>query len=132
MTMTDPIGDMLTRIRNALKASHETVDIPSCKLKVNIAKLLKSEGFIKNYKVVSVGGHQEIRIHLNYDDQGLPVIQGLERVSKPSRRVYSGYREIPKVLNGYGVNLVSTSKGLLTDRDAREVGVGGEIICAVW
>ncbi len=132
MTMTDPIADMLTRIRNALRASHENVDIPSSKLKVNIAKVLKSEGYIKNFKVIQDGKQGILRIYLKYDEKGEPVIAGLKRVSKPSRRVYAGYEDIPKVLNGYGINIVSTSKGVITDRQARRMKVGGEILCSVW
>ncbi|MBW1731680.1 MAG: 30S ribosomal protein S8 [Deltaproteobacteria bacterium] len=132
MTMTDPIADMLTRIRNAQKASHESVDIPGSRLKVNIAKVLKSEGYIKNFRVMPDGKQGILRIFLKYDDQGEPVIQGLKRVSKPSRRVYAGYDEIPKVLNGYGINIVSTSKGIMTDKKARKLRVGGEILCSVW
>ena len=132
MTMTDPIADMLTRIRNALGASHETVDIPSSKLKVSIAKVLKSEGYIKNFKIVSDGRNRHIRIFLKYDEEGSPVIDGIERVSKPSRRIYSGYNEIPMVLKGYGISIVSTSTGIMTDRQARKTRVGGEILCSVW
>jgi len=132
MTMTDPIADMLTRIRNAQRASHEYVDIPSSKLKVNIAKVLKSEGYIKNFRVMPDGKQGILRIFLKYDEQGRPVIEGLKRVSKPSRRVYAGYDEIPKVLNGYGINIVSTSKGIMTDKKARKMKVGGEILCSVW
>ena len=132
MTMTDPIADMLTRIRNALKASHESVDIPSSKLKINIAKVLKSEGYIRNFKMISDGKQGLIKIFLKYDDRGAAVIGGLERVSKPSRRVYSSFDEIPKVLGGYGVQIISTSKGLVTDRAARESRVGGEILFSVW
>jgi len=132
MTMTDPIADMLTRVRNAFRASHEMVDIPCSKMKINIAKVLKSEGYIKNFKVVSDGPHRMIRVYLRYDENGLSVIDGLRRVSKPSCRVYSGYEDIPKVLNGYGVNIVSTSKGLLTDRQAKSMRLGGEILCSVW
>ncbi len=132
MTMTDPIADMLTRIRNALHARHESVDIPSSKLKINIAKVLKSEGYIKNFKIVTDNGQKSMRIFLKYDDEGVPVIGGLKRVSKPSCRVYKGYDEIPKVLNGYGISIVSTSKGLITDRAARKMRVGGEILCSVW
>lgn len=132
MSMTDPIADMLTRIRNALKASHEMVDIPNSSLKASMAKVLKSEGYIKNFKIISDGRHRLIRIFLKYDEAGVSVIGGLERVSKPSRRVYTGYDKIPKVLNGYGVNIVSTSKGLMTDRQAREMRVGGEILCSLW
>jgi small subunit ribosomal protein S8 len=130
--MSDPIADMLTRIRNALKSTHEVVDIPSSKLKINIAKVLKSEGYVRNFKIISDGRHKLIRIFLNYDDEGVPVISGLKRVSKPSCRIYLGYEEIPKVLNGYGVNIVSTPKGLMTDRQARKLTVGGEVLCSVW
>jgi len=132
MTMTDPIADMLTRIRNGLRASHEMVDIPNSKLKLNIAKVLKEEGYIKNYKIVSDGRHRLIRIYLRYDDKGSPIIDGLKRVSKPSRRVYKGAEEIPQVLDGYGIHIVSTSKGLMTDKEARKAGVGGELLCSVW
>lgn len=132
MTMTDPIADMLTRVRNALKAAHESVDVPSSKLKIDLAKVLKSEGYIKNFKVLSEGPHGLIRIFLKYDEKGTAVIGGLQRVSKPSRRVYAGYDGIPQVLNGYGVNIVSTSRGLMTDRQARKDRVGGEILCSVW
>ena len=132
MTMTDPIADMLTRIRNAFRASHDLVDIPSSKLKINLAKVLKSEGYIKNFKIVSDGRHRQIRIFLKYDEEGSSVIGGIVRVSKPSCRVYKGYDEIPKVLNGYGINVVSTSKGLIADAQARKTRSGGEILCSVW
>ncbi len=132
MTMTDPIADMLTRIRNALRASHETVDIPSSKYKINIVNLIKSEGYIKNFKIISVGGHRTIRIFLKYDEEGIPIIGGIKRVSKPSSRVYQGYDDIPKVLNGYGIHIVSTSKGVMTDRQARRTCAGGEVLCSIW
>lgn len=132
MTMTDPIADMLTRIRNAARASHDSADIPGSRIKVNIAKVLKSEGYIKNFRVVSDGRHRMIRVFLNYDDQGQPVIGGVKRVSKPSCRVYCRHDEIPAVLGGFGISIVSTSKGLVTDRQAREMGVGGEVVCSVW
>ena len=132
MTMTDPVADMLTRVRNALKASHEQVDIPSSKIKINIANVLKSEGYIRNFKIITDGRHRLIRIFLKYDEEGVPVIGGVKRVSKPSCRVYAGYDEIPKVLNAYGVNIISTSKGLMTDREARKMRVGGEILCSLW
>jgi small subunit ribosomal protein S8 len=132
MTMTDPIADMLTRIRNAFRASHELVDIPSSKMKISMAKVLKSEGYIKNFKIISDGRHRLIRIFLKYDEEGESIIGGLKRISKPSCRVYKGYGDIPKVLNGYGVNIVSTSKGLLTDAQARKMKLGGEILCSVW
>ena len=132
MTMTDPIADMLTRIRNALRVQHESVDIPASKLKLRIAEILKLEGYINSFQVISEGSKKTIRIFLKYDEKGKPVIEGLKRVSKPSRRVYAGYEEIPKVLNGYGINIISTSKGVITDREARRKRVGGEIICSIW
>ncbi|MDY6971637.1 MAG: 30S ribosomal protein S8 [Thermodesulfobacteriota bacterium] len=132
MTMTDPIADMLTRIRNALKASHERVDIPSSRLKMNLIKVLKSEGYVRNFVIISESHPTRIRIYLKYDEEGISVIRGLKRLSKPSCRVYAGSDDIPKVLNGYGVNIVSTSKGIMTDREARKIGVGGEILCSVW
>ena len=132
MSMSDPIADMLTRIRNAIMASYEAVDIPNSKLKVNLAKILKSEGFIKNYKIVADRRQGILRVFLKYDESGESVIDGLKRVSKPSRRVYTRSDRIPKVLNGYGINILSTSKGLMTDKQARQIGVGGEILCSVW
>jgi small subunit ribosomal protein S8 len=132
MTMTDPIADMLTRIRNGLRAAHDLVDIPSSKLKINLAKVLKSEGYIRNFKIISDGRQRLIRIFLKYDEDGVPVIGGLKRISKPSCRVYAGCDEIPKVLDGYGINIVSTSQGLMTDEQARKMSVGGEILCSVW
>ncbi|SPD72271.1 30S ribosomal subunit protein S8 [uncultured Desulfobacterium sp.] len=132
MTMTDPIADMLTRIRNALKAGHEETDVPSSRLKINLAKILKTEGYIKNYKVIADGERKYIKIFLKYDEKGFPVISGLKRVSKPSCRIYRGCADIPKVLDGYGINIVSTSKGLITDKEARQSNIGGEIICSLW
>jgi len=130
--MSDPIADMLTRIRNAIMASYDTVDIPSSKLKVGISKILKAEGFIKNYKIMPDKRQGAIRIFLRYDDQGEPIIGGLQRVSKPSRRVYAKGDEVPKVLNGFGVNILSTSKGLMTDKQAQKMGIGGEVVCSIW
>ena len=132
MSMNDPIADMLTRIRNAIMASYDTVDIPCSKMKINITRVLKSEGFIKNYKIMNQGNHRIIRIFLKYDENGESVIDGLKRVSKPSRRVYAKSKKIPKVLGGYGINILSTSKGIMTDKEARKLGVGGEILCSVW
>ena len=132
MTMSDPIADMLTRIRNGIMVSYDTVDIPSSKLKINVAKILKSEGFIKNYKIMTDRRQGVIRIFLKYDENGQPIIVGLQRVSKPSRRVYTKSEEIPKVLNGFGANILSTSKGVMTGGQARKLGVGGEILCDVW
>ena len=132
MCMTDPIADMLTRIRNANIVSYQTVGIPSSNLKINIAKVLKSEGLIRNYKIMDSRQHRKIRIFLKYDEKGEPVLEGLKRVSKPGRRVYTGKDRIPEVLNGFGINIISTSKGVITDRQARKMGVGGEILCSVW
>ena len=132
MTMSDPIADMLTRIRNGIMVSYDTVDIPSSKLKINIAKILKSEGFIKNFKIMADRRQGVIRIFLRYDEKGLPIIGGIQRVSKPSRRVYTSSDEIPKVLNGFGTNILSTSQGVMTGGQARKLGVGGEILCDVW
>ena len=132
MTMSDPIADMLTRIRNGIMASYDSVDIPSSKLKINIAKILKSEGYIKNYKIMADKRQGVIRVFLKYDETGQPIIEGLQRVSKPSRRVYTKSEGIPKVLNGFGTNILSTSKGVMTGGQARKLGVGGEILCAVW
>lgn len=132
MVMTDPIADMLTRIRNALRVSYDTVDIPCSKLKINISKVLKTEGFIKNYRIISEGGQKLIRIFLKYDERGDSVIDGLKRVSKPGCRVYAKRDKIPQVLNGFGVNILSTPKGVMTDKDARKLGMGGEILASVW
>ena len=132
MAVTDPIADMLTRIRNALKASHEMVDIPSSNMKINIAKVMRAEGYIKNFKIVSEGTDKRLRIFLKYDEIGLPIINGLKRISKPSCRVYNGFDDIPKVLNGYGISILSTSKGIMTDKEAREARIGGEILCSLW
>ena len=132
MSMSDPIADMLTRVRNGIIASYDKVDIPSSRLKINIAKILKSEGFIKHYKMINGRGQGILRIFLRYDEKGESVIGGLKRVSKPSCRVYTRSDEIPMVLNGFGVNILSTSKGVITDRQARKMGVGGEVLCSIW
>ncbi|MGE5839276.1 MAG: 30S ribosomal protein S8 [Deltaproteobacteria bacterium] len=132
MSMTDPIADMLTRIRNGIIANFDTVDVPSSKLKINIAKILKSEGFIKNYKVIADKRQGLIRIFLKYDENGEPVIGGLKRVSRSSCRVFAKKDKVPMVLNGYGINVLSTSKGVMTDKQAKKLGVGGEILCSVW
>jgi len=137
MSVSDPISDMLTRIRNALMVGHPTVAIPSSNLKVAIAKILKDEGYITNYEVVdgTRPSHKIIRIRLKYIGerrQRKPVITGLERVSRPGRRVYTGKREIPWVLSGMGIAIISTPKGVMTGQRARQLGVGGEILCKVW
>jgi len=134
MSMTDPIADMLTRIRNGIQAHHDRVEMPTSKLKVEVARILKSEGFISNYKVVSEDGKPQgsLRVYLKYSDDGEPVIHGIERVSRPGRRVYRGKEEIPKVLGGLGLAIVSTSKGVLSGTEAARTGVGGEVLCQVW
>ena len=132
MSISDPIADMLTRIRNGIMASYDTVDIPSSRLKINLAKILKAEGFVKNYKIMADRRHGTLRIFLKYDEKGAPVIGGLKRVSKPSGRVYSKKDRIPTILNGLGVSILSTPKGVMTDKQARKIGVGGEILCTVW
>ncbi len=132
MTMTDPIADMLTRIRNAIMASYDEVEVPASKIKVNIAKILKYEGYIRNYKVVKEDRQGRLVIYLKYGEDRSPVIKGLRRISKPSCRVYARCKKIPRLLNGLGIHVVSTSKGVMTDREARKMGVGGEIICSVW
>jgi small subunit ribosomal protein S8 len=132
MTMTDPIADMLTRIRNAIMASYDTVDIPRSRVKLDIAKVLKSEGFIKNYKIMTDKRQGMIRVFFKYDENGVPLIDGLKRVSKPGCRIYAKTDKIPKALNGYGINILSTSKGVMTDREARKMGIGGEVLCSVW
>jgi len=132
MSMTDPIADMLTRMRNALTASFSTVDIPSSRLKVDIAKVLKSEGFIKNFKIIEDQKQGIMRIFFKYDEKGDSIINGLKRMSKPGCRMYSKGDRIPQVLNGYGIGILSTSQGMMTDRQARKMGIGGEIICSIW
>jgi len=130
--ITDPIADMLTRIRNGQQARFSQVDIPSSRLKVNIAKILKDEGFIKNLDIQPDNRQGILRVYLRYDDEANPLINGIRRVSKPSRRVYVRAREIPPVMSGLGVSILSTSRGLMTDRQARRENVGGEILCSVW
>jgi small subunit ribosomal protein S8 len=134
MSMTDPIADMLTRIRNGIQSRHDRVELPASKLKVEIAKILKSEGFISNYKVVDEDGKpsKTLRIQLKYSQDGEPVIHGIERVSRPGRRVYRGKEDIPRVLGGLGLAIVSTSKGVLSANEAARNGVGGEVLCQVW
>ena len=132
MSMTDPVADMLTRIRNANNAFHEKVDIPASKLKMEIVKILKKEGYIKNYKYIEDRKQGIIRVYLKYGDNKEKVITQLVRVSKPGLRVYSRANKIPKVLGGLGTAIISTSKGVLTDKESRKLNVGGEVICYVW
>ncbi|MEX1020576.1 MAG: 30S ribosomal protein S8 [Litorilinea sp.] len=129
---TDPIADLLTRIRNASMVQHRTVVVPSSKIKANIAKILQEEGFIQGYSVTEEQPQASLVLQLKYTGRGEPVITGLQRVSKPGRRTYIGYREIPWVRSGLGINIVSTPKGLMTGRKARQARLGGEILCNVW
>ena len=130
--MTDPIADMLTRIRNAIAANHSRVDIPGSKLKMEVARILKEEGYINNFQVKGEGVKYAIRVFLRYDAKGQSSITHLARVSRPGRRVYVGSGDIPKVLGGYGVNIVSTSRGLMSGKAARQAHVGGEILAEVY
>ena len=132
MSMTDPIGDLLTRIRNGGKAGFDKVDVPASRMKIALARIFKDEGFIKNYKLIKDNKQGILRIYLRYDDRNQPLIQRLERVSRPGRRVYAGCEELPKVQGGLGVAVVSTSKGVMTDRQARKLKVGGEVLCQIW
>ncbi len=132
MSMTDPIADMLTRIRNAGHARFDKVDIPASRMKISLARILKDEGFIKNYKVIKDNRQGILRVYLKYGDQQQSLIQGLRRVSKPGRRVYAGSEELPRVQGGLGVAVISTSKGVVSDRQARKMQMGGEVLCEIW
>ncbi|MCI9540090.1 MAG: 30S ribosomal protein S8 [Lachnospiraceae bacterium] len=133
MTMNDPIADMLTRIRNANTAKHDTVDIPASKMKLAIAEILFNEGYIKKYEVVEDGNFKTIRVSLKYgQDKNEKIITGLKRISKPGLRVYAGKDELPKVLGGLGIAIISTNHGVITDKEARKLNVGGEVLAFVW
>ena len=133
MSVSDPIADMLTKVRNAAIARHEKVDVPTSKLKLEIVKILKIEGYIKNFKKVNdENGQSVLRVFLKYDEVNAPVMHGIQKVSTPGRRVYSSYKDMPRVYNGYGTVIVSTSQGVTTGRKAKELMVGGELICKVW
>jgi small subunit ribosomal protein S8 len=132
MAVTDPIADMLTRIRNANQARHEHVSIPASKLKLEIAKVLKAQGYIQKYDLVDDKRHGQIRVHLRYGQGGEPVIAGIRRVSRPGLRVYVDCDRIPRVMGGLGVAVLSTCRGVVTDREARRRHVGGEVLCYVW
>jgi small subunit ribosomal protein S8 len=132
MTMTDPISDMLTRIRNASSAMHEEVLIPTSKVKENIARILLDEGYVDGFEVVQDNGHPAIKIRLRYSEERERAISGIRRISKPGRRVYRGARELPRVLGGLGIAIVSTSQGVMTDKEARRARVGGEVLAYVW
>ena len=133
MTMSDPIADMLTRIRNANTAKHDTVDVPSSKMKLAIAQILLYEGYIKKYDIVEDGGFKTIHITLKYGaDKNEKIISGIKRISKPGLRVYAGKEDLPKVLGGLGIAIISTNQGVITDKKARELQVGGEVLAFVW
>jgi len=133
MTMNDPIADMLTRIRNANTAKHDTVDIPASKMKLAIAEILFNEGYIKKYEVVEDGNFKTIRVTLKYgQDKNEKIITGLKRISKPGLRVYAGKDELPKVLGGLGIAIISTNQGVITDKEARKLNVGGEVLAFIW
>lgn len=130
--LTDPIADMLTRMRNAVRIKSEKVDIPASKMKVEIAKILKEEGFIKSYKIIKYKKQGILRLTLKYTSENESVISGLKRVSKPGRRVYVGKNDVPQVMGGVGIAIITTPKGILTDKECRNEGVGGEVLCYVW
>jgi small subunit ribosomal protein S8 len=132
MVMTDPIADMLTRIRNASSANHDQVDIPASRMKRELVRIFKEEGYIRDFKIVEDGGRQVIRVFLKYGPNKGKVITGIKRISKPGLRVYTQHDEIPRVLGGLGIAVLSTSLGVMTDKNARKAGVGGEVICYVW
>jgi small subunit ribosomal protein S8 len=132
MAVTDPIADMLTRIRNGVKANFNSVDVPGSKIKTEIARILRDEGFVKNYKFLKDGKQGILRIYLKYAEGKSAVIYGVQRISKPSRRVYLKSKDIKPVFNGMGISILSTSKGIMTDKMAQQQNIGGEILCSVW
>jgi small subunit ribosomal protein S8 len=132
MSMTDPIADLLTRIRNASKEKHEKLEVPASRLKANVVRVLKEEGYIKNFRLVREEGRPVIKVYLKYTDHGDAVIQGIKRISRPGLRRYSGYEELPRPLGGAGISIISTSKGVLTGQRARSQKLGGEVLCEVW
>ncbi len=132
MTTSDPIADMLTRVRNALIARHPKVDVPASNIKMELARILKDEGYIMNFKLVEEDAKKAIRIYLKYTPANLPVISRIERISRPGCRVYVGSKDIPRVLGGMGINILTTPKGVMTGSSARKEGVGGEVLCQIW
>ncbi len=132
MVMTDPIADFLNRIKNAHRARIDKVDVPASRIKVELARILKDEGYIKHFKLIKDNKQGVLRIHLKYGPDREAAIRDMRRISKPSRRIYVGSKDIPRVLNGLGIAILSTSRGILTDKQARQAGVGGELICSVW
>ena len=129
---SDPIADMLTRVRNAIQARHPKVDVPASKLKTEIARILKEEGYIVNFKVAEEGAKRTIKIYLKYANDNSPVVTGIERVSRPGCRTYVGKSEIPRVQGGLGISILTTPRGVMTGRQARKEGVGGELLCQIW
>ena len=132
MTMTDPIADMLTRIRNANTVGHKTVEIPASKMKISMAEILKEEGYIKGYNVIEDNKQGIINVEMKYGANGEKVISGIKKISKPGLKTYAKADEVPRVLGGLGIAMISTSKGVMSDKDARKLGIGGEVICYVW
>jgi len=132
MAVSDPVADMLTKIRNASRAGFEKVDIAPSKLKLEIVKVLKNEGYVKNFKKIQLDGKNFIRLFLKYDEMENPIIHDIEKISTPGRRIYSGYKKMPRIKNGYGTVVVSTSAGVTTGKKATEKKVGGELICSIW
>ena len=132
MSLTDPVADFLARIRNAIHAKHPKVDVPASKLKLELARILKEEGYITNYKATEEQGHKLVRVYLKYGPDEEAIISNLARVSRPGCRVYVGRNEIPRVLGGMGINILTTPKGVMTGRQARKEGVGGELLCEIW
>ena len=132
MNSTDPIADFLTQIRNALRAKHKALEAPASKLKLEIARILKEEGYIAGYKLVEEGVHKRLEVRLKYGPDNEPVISTIQRVSRPGRRVYVGHQEVPRVMGGLGINILTTPRGVMTGRTARRQGVGGELLCELW
>jgi small subunit ribosomal protein S8 len=132
VTTSDPIADMLTRMRNAMRVRHAKVDVPASKLKMDLARILKEEGYITNFKLAEESNKKTIKIYLKYTPANAPAISHLERVSRPGSRVYVGSKEIPRVLGGLGINILTTPRGLMTGKTARKEGIGGEVLCQVW
>lgn len=132
MAASDPVADMLTKIRNASLAHHDDVEVPLSKSKLEIVKIMKSEGYIVNFKEVLVDDFKHLKIYLKYDESNKPVLHGIERISTPGCRMYAGYKDMPRVFNGYGTIIVSTSKGIITGKKAAEEKIGGELICKMW
>jgi len=132
MNVNDPISDLLNRLRNALSAGHDRVDLPASRLKEDLLKVMEAEGYIASYRRLDEDGRPVLRVGLKYDAEGVPIVGGLERVSRPGRRVYASAKQMPEVLGGLGISIVSTSKGIRTGRQAREQRLGGEILCNIW